>query len=384
MSENVLGADSRPLFFVVDDADVLASPEDRHGLSVRTAVRSLSGMQKEAVVRSGVTGITWRLVSDEGPYLDGFDEAPCPLSFLTTGMISMFANQILEAAATAGLGTSGLELTLDNRYTMQGSARAGTMTGGALDPTLTVVAPEQVASLVPAALDAAPISALVRGVHDSKFTLVVNGEHAEPGRVDLADSPTQADPEGLFAELVPTSGDFSDVIIKDIPAEQVEGVPGGINSSLEENQSRMLHVRGVCTIRDDGVKEIVQNLFQPIGSQFRFLSQEASDDGAIPIAPDAATYVSAGVGFCFMTQFGRYARIMKKDLDAYRIVQDVFFSRPDNTRAPVVDPVETHVHLVTDHGVDFGRQALDMSEQTCFLHALCRTGLDIDLDHVAV
>lgn len=384
MSENVLGADSRPLFFVVDDADVLASPEDRHGLSVRTAVRSLSGMQKEAVVRSGVTGITWRLVSDEGPYLDGFDEAPCPLSFLTTGMISMFANQILEAAATAGLGTSGLELTLDNRYTMQGSARAGTMTGGALDPTLTVVAPEQVASLVPAALDAAPISALVRGVHDSKFTLVVNGEHAEPGRVDLADSPTQADPEGLFAELVPTSGDFSDVIIKDIPAEQFEGVPGGINSSLEENQSRMLHVRGVCTIRDDGVKEIVQNLFQPIGSQFRFLSQEASDDGAIPIAPDAATYVSAGVGFCFMTQFGRYARIMKKDLDAYRIVQDVFFSRPDNTRAPVVDPVETHVHLVTDHGVDFGRQALDMSEQTCFLHALCRTGLDIDLDHVAV
>ena len=31
-------------------------------------------------------GVTWRLVSDEGPYLNGHDAAPCPLAFLSVGM----------------------------------------------------------------------------------------------------------------------------------------------------------------------------------------------------------------------------------------------------------------------------------------------------------
>jgi hypothetical protein len=382
VSENILGADDRPRFFIVDDSEVLELPEDRHGLSVRAAVRSLSGMQKEALVRNGTTGLTWRLVSDEGPYLDGFDEAPCPLSFLTTGMVSMFADQVVAAAEKAGVDVSGLRLTLDNRYTMEGSARAGTMTGGALEPTLHVEGPESLVDLVPEAVGLAPITALVRGIHESHFTLVVNGTEVGVGRVNAASSPTQPDPSQLFTGLKPAGDNFADVIVRQIPAEEVEGVPGGVNTSLAENQSRLLHIRGVCTIREDGVKEIVQNLFQPIGSQFRFLSQEAPSDGSTPIAPDAATYLAAGIGFCFMTQFGRYARIMKKDLGAYRIVQDTFFSAPGEP--PLTDPVETHVHLETTDGVEFGRQALDMSEQTCFLHALCRTDLDVALEPVPV
>jgi hypothetical protein len=37
------------------------------------------------------------------------------------------------------------------------------------------------------------------------------------------------------------------------------------------------------------------------------------------------------------------------------------------------DPIETHVSLNTPEDDDFAREVLDMSEQTCFLHALCRT-----------
>ncbi len=44
-------------------------------------------MQKEAIVVSASSGKAWRLASDEGPYLDGYDSAPCPLSFLTTGLV---------------------------------------------------------------------------------------------------------------------------------------------------------------------------------------------------------------------------------------------------------------------------------------------------------
>jgi hypothetical protein len=34
------------------------------------------------------------------------------------------------------------------------------------------------------------------------------------------------------------------------------------------------------------------------------------------------------------------------------------------------------VYLETTEDDDFARQVLDMSEQTCFLHALCRTDLE--------
>jgi hypothetical protein len=40
--------------------------------------------------------------------------------------------------------------------------------------------------------------------------------------------------------------------------------------------------------------------------------------------------------------------------------------------------VETHVHLVTGEDDDFAKTALRMSEQTCFLHALCRSLVAIE------
>ena len=93
----------------------------------------------------------------------------------------------------------------------------------------------------------------------------------------------------------------------------------------------------------------------------------------------AITYISAGIGFCFMTQFGRYAKILKRDLGDYRVVQDTRFSIGDPEADPPVggraDAPRTHVYLTPDGDDDFARDALDMSEQTCFIHALCRTEL---------
>jgi len=94
-----------------------------------------------------------------------------------------------------------------------------------------------------------------------------------------------------------------------------------------------------------------------------------------------------------MTQFGRYAQIAKKDLRKYRIVQDTHFSlggaSAGTGKAGRADPVETHVYLETGESDDFARTALDMAEQTCFLHAFCRTDLKVrvaiqDADAVAV
>jgi organic hydroperoxide reductase OsmC/OhrA len=124
----------------------------------------------------------------------------------------------------------------------------------------------------------------------------------------------------------------------------------------------------------------VENLISPIGSEFRFLSDEAPLFGGSGRAPDSLTYLSAGIGFCFMTQFGRYAAITRKRLDEYRIVQDTHYYPGQEGRPGRMDPVETHVYLVTSEGDDFAQRTLDMGEQTCFLHATCRGRLRLAVE----
>ncbi|MBT6032618.1 MAG: OsmC family peroxiredoxin, partial [Kordiimonadaceae bacterium] len=108
-------------------------------------------------------------------------------------------------------------------------------------------------------------------------------------------------------------------------------------------------------------------------SIFHFMSDEEGR------APNAISYISAGIGFCYMTQLGRYAKIAKKDMSSYTITQDTHFSKggaSGGTGKPgTADPVETHVYIDSEQDDDFARTVVDMGEQTCFLHAFCRTDL---------
>ena len=131
LGENVLGTSDLPPFFKVQNAQAVKAPENRKGDALRTYVRSLSGFQKEALVRSAKTGDTWRLVSDEGPYLDGYDVACCPLAFLSVGMVASFMNEILAYATQQNVEIRKLKLTQNNYYTMKGSMPRRTMVGGA-------------------------------------------------------------------------------------------------------------------------------------------------------------------------------------------------------------------------------------------------------------
>lgn len=384
---DILGADPRPAFFPIGNATELGleAPEDRLGLPTRTWVRALAGMQKEAFVINGATGRAWRLVSDEGPYLDGHDQAPCPLCNFIAGQVSSYMNEITSLAKRRGLDIHDIELTLGNFYSMEGSALKGTMLGGAKNPELTVqIAADADAadleSLLMEAVQSSPIVGLIRGVNNSLFTLAWNGNQIPVGEVGALDGEIHPDPGDKFGEVaiadIPVA---DDLMVKVKPADQVEGMPGGAGSSLQESQHRTLHVQARCRIREDGVKVIHENLFRPIGSEFQFLSDEAPEAGGNGLAPDAISYLAAGIGFCFMTQFGRYASITKKKLDDYRIVQDIHFSPGGAGEPAKADPVETHVYLVTPEGEDFARKTLDMGERTCFLHATCRTDLDVDL-----
>ena len=379
---NLLGSQRVPRFFAVDAAaEGLTPPPVRRPSSMRTYGRSLAGMQKEAVVVSAASNLAWRLVSDEGPYLDGHDEAPFPLAFLSAGMAASYTNELVALAAQRGVALDELVVTVDNRYTMNGSALRGTMTGGALAPEVRVTtstpASTRLRALAADALDASPLNGMLRARHDSRFTLSLDGRALVPDRVEALDAEVVG-PHAADATPRPVGAEPDEPLVRRVTAaEQRQGVEGGKGSSLQAEQQRTLHVEARCTLGADEVKTIDVALHSPLGSSFRFRSEEARGSHD-PGAPDAATLVSAGIAFCFMTQFGRYAAITRERLGGYAVIQDLHLSAGGASghtgRAGEADPVETHVHL---QGTDeaFARRLVDMGEQTCFLHALCRTAL---------
>jgi len=151
------------------------------GDSLRTWVRSLSVFQKEALIASSRTGAIWRVVSDEGPYLDGHDAAPCPLAFLSVGMVASYANEITALAKQQGVEIRHLKLTQDNYYTMSGSMPKRTMVGGALPIELQVeidcdLGDAALNEFLMNAVHASPLNGLMRGQLDSLFSLMKNGD----------------------------------------------------------------------------------------------------------------------------------------------------------------------------------------------------------------
>lgn len=385
LGEDIIGTTGLPPFFKVSNADEVGidAPENRKGDALRTWVRSLSGFQKEALIRSAKTGDTWRLVSDEGPYLNGHDAAPCPLAFLSTGMVASFMNEILALAKIQGVEIRKLKLIQDNYYTMQGSMMKRTMVGGAENIDLQV---EIDCDLDDAALNeflinatyASPLNGLMRGQLESLFKLGKNGRELPTAKVAELEGSLFPDPGNHFAKSTPADADLllMQPVGKTPRKDVVKGTATG-GSSLSDEQDRRLNIGAVAELREDGIKEIQQMQYSPYGTSFRFLS---SEDGR---APDANTLISAGIGFCFMTQFGRFVSMLKLDLPDYRIVQDTHFSLGGASggtgKAGEADPIETHVYLETGESDEMAQEMLDISEQTCFLHAFCRTDLKTKL-----
>ena len=379
-----LESSGKPLFFKVADpaAAGVRVPENRRGAALRVVARSLALMQKEALILSSTTGAAWRLASDEGAYLMGDDVAPCPLAFMSTGMVASFTEEIVALARLRGIRLPGLRLIQDNYYTMEGSALRGTMAGGALPVDLSMEVessegPEALGGLLEDAIAASPVSALLRNALPSRFTLTHNGREVRTGRVAPIGGPTEPWPEECFEKARPATGDWVTLVQKNGMSPKTGEATSSSGSSYAAEQSRRLHLRAICSLRPDGLKAIEQQLLNPHGSIFHFLSEEGPQAGGLGRAPDALTYVSAGIAFCFMTQFGRYAKIVRKDLSHYSVIQDTHFS-PGGGREAAADAVETRVHLESGEDDEFARAILDMAERTCFLHALCRSELKVN------
>ena len=377
-----LEASGKPLFFgfLSSSASTRAPQPDAESTGVRVLARSLAGMQKEALVNVSGSPACWRLASDEGAYLNGDDVAPCPLSFLTVGMVCSFLDTIAALARRRESEISGLRLIQDNYYTMHGSALAGTMVGGALPVELTaeigsLAAEQDLRKLVCDAVELSPIFGLLRETLPSLFTLSLNGREISSNASHRLARAALAFPADEFERAQPERSHANPLVMRDGGSPVMGGTPIAVGSSYAEHQDRKLHVRGICTLRPDGVKAIEQQLFSPRGSVFHFLSEE----GPEARAPGALAYASAGIAFCFLTQLGRYAKITRNSLKTYSVVQDTLFEPCVENRPGKAWPVETHVHLESSEDEECARTSLHMAEQTCFLHALCRTPLNVNV-----
>jgi uncharacterized OsmC-like protein len=372
-----------PLVFKVDQRSAaLELPPYKSGeTAVRLKARALDGMQKEAIVHHGPSNSIWRMVCDEGPYLNGTDLAPFPLGFYAAGMAFSFLSEIVHHADTYGVKLKSLRLIQDNFYTMEGSALRGDMTAGALPTEITIKisadAPnETIQNILQLSEASSPPQAYMRDLLTNTFALCCNSQELDVSPVNPSTVPLHAEPDPHFDSVMPLDQAeyLPDIITKLSVAEVKHGVEGGAGSSLRSEQKRTLHVHTEGFLRDDGLKEVEIRLFKPIGSVFKFISDESSE-----AAPPSLAYLSAGVGFCYMTQLGRYASIVKLGLNSYSLVQDNVFTlsgspRDENMRT-AAKSVDTHLFVKLEGSDEDAQRLLKMGEQTCFLHAAMRTSV---------
>jgi uncharacterized OsmC-like protein len=235
------------------------------------------------------------------------------------------------------------------------------------------------------AVATSPADAYLRNSHDSTFSLNKNDIKIAVTRVKATSDQQPAKPTALFQQAqVSLESQVGENIIEKLPdVDSLGGEKLGTKRSsavgLSDTQNRQVHVRGVGKLREDGIKEMQVACFEPIGSVFKLLSDDSKRVGGQERAPSGLAYFSAGLSYCFMTQLGRYAAVAKQKMSQYQIVQETSFCLPtailvDNVLATSA-AVNTHVYIDTAEDEAATQTLLDMGEQTCYLHAACRTKL---------
>lgn len=349
-------------------AALLAAP------GLLTCTRALEGMQKEAVVIDEATQQAWRVLCDEGPWLNGTDLAPFPLGYFVGGLASCVLADVTAVATDRGVPSGDLALRVDIHFTMEGSILRGTMAAGvdSIEVKPAGAARKDVASLLSESLHNGSAVASMLAAHlPSRFLVHVNGEI-----VDWPGSPAGAlskagDPAALFERLSPAdnAGTSEPLVHKAAEAAENEGAVG-----LKGEQKRSVHIAADVRVRPDGLHEISALCVQPAGSRFVLLASGNRDDAR---APTGAAYLSAGIAFCFMTQLGRYAQIRKLPLSGYRIVQRTAFC------ADAPSPVETAVFLDSEDTHESNLKMVQMGEQTCYVHTTLREPQTIEVGEMA-
>ncbi len=378
-----------PLAFRVDrtsaTVEATGSLDADHPGTIKVEARALGGHQKEAVVSEGIAGAVWRLVSDEGPMLQGTDLAPFPLGFMNAGLLADVLGRMATLANSRGLQLGDVTAELATDYAFEGSFFKGTGKGSAKAPQFKFAVPSgfdagRFEVLIHDALAASPLVAMHSQALHNTFALYVNGkrrvlrflpESAQLEVVDPLKSWSGVPSPGREEALRPFT---TKSLIKQLP-QTVAAAAGIAPPTLSGESAKIdIMVRGRSSLNDSITQSEVW-LARPVGSHFSLYSSESVDDRQTASAPRGLSLAMAGIAFCLMTQVLRYVGYHNMKVRALRIVQLSPIDWAIDGRAMAL-PLDTHVFVHADESDQTIERLLVMAANTCYLHAALGAALE--------
>lgn len=371
-----------PLGFKIESGTarpgVLGTAASRDVFTVEA--RQLEGHQKEGIVTEGSTGSKWRMTTDEDGHLRGTDLAPFPLGYFNAGLHGDLTNRIVSLARQRSLDISGMALSLDTGYFMTGSFFKGTGEGYA-EPAIIDIsfssssATDALQQLVVDAVDASPAFALMRRPLRNTFAIYVNGRRRKVTTM-LASGPEDAiDPYVTYSSAPsPLHGanTFPDLIYK--TGQVSDGIQEIAPGDMTTRQIRPVYGRSAL-IDPGGATETDVVLGMPGASNFAIKSDERID---ADMAASGLALLSAGIGFCYMTQLSRYIEYQKMAIRGVRLVQHTPYTLEVANGRIVggAEPADTHLFLSGDEDGDTFEHLMKIAERTCYLHKTMADALE--------
>ncbi len=335
----------------------------------------LEVMQKRGQIVRPRTGEAWQLLCDEGAGMGGTDWAPPPLAYFAAGMACSVTGAVVEGAGKLGIPAEAVSVALDNHYSLSGSILRGTMegTGDNADVAVAIdgasLSDKEKSEIALNAVSLGLAGYLMKSIFVSEFGLAATGA---PVSLDLPHCDLSVGESDLpTAALFPVDAEQA-LVAKAFLRPDDPDFTAGSGSGLDTVQKRAIKVSATAKPSTDGVITIEASLARPNASIYRILG--SSDAGAAG-APSSACLIAAGIGFCFMTQLGRYAEAIKHPIEYYRMIQAIDIPLPgaDGSQTPVIG---TKLFLDLDQPDDeFARDLTHSAKRTCFLHSTLQTSL---------
>jgi len=338
--------------------------------------RAMGGHQKEAVVTEGKAGSSWRMVSDEGPGLQGTDLAPFPLGFMSAGMQADLMNRIRQRARAQSVSITSLDTELITDYAFQGSFFKGNGRGYACAPQLrvrieTATPVTAIRDLVVESLAASPIFSAWRTPLVNTFALYANGRRRPLSTLAASLAPDAEDPFKAWRHSPrPLAGEeHSSAIIERIGQAVVTERP----PSADWQSGRVdIPIQGRSTIDGTSTRSLAW-LNRADGTQFAL----RTDEGTTQSAPSGLGYAFAGVAFCLMTQLLRYVEHHRMSIRALRLVQVSDCEITGGRAQP--HALDTHIFVHGEEPDTVMERLVEMAANTCYLHAAFHATLEPSL-----
>lgn len=331
----------------------------------------MEAMQKRGQIARPRTGEAWQLLCDEGATLGGTDWAPPPLAYFAAGLTSSLAGSLLDRLNAEGNPAGLVSLELDNYYSLSGSILRGTMEGKGLDPHVSVaidgegLTNKAKSALILDAISNGLAGYVLKNVFVSEFATVSGAERIQ---LELPECQQESDPSDLpTASIVSAERPYvrKTRLRPDDPSFRT-----GTGAGHDPVQNRTIRVSASAHPSGDGVFTVQSGLCRPKASVFDIL---ATSDAGGAGAPSSACLLAAGIGFCFMTQLGRYAEATKRPVDGYRMTQMIDLPLPE-TGGQAVPVISTSLFL-NHEDPDFLRELTHSAKRTCFLHSTLGSAL---------